>query len=71
MIYDGSNDFGTLGTGDLVLFDRAGQLIVHQLAQLDRAGWITSGSANDGYDTGRVTRANLRGVVTAIYNITP
>ena len=70
VIYD-NRDFATLGKGQLVLFDRIGQLIVHQLAQLDGSGWITSGSANDGYDSGRVTRYNFHGAVTEIYNIIP
>ena len=65
-------DFSLLGAGDLVLFDHAqAGLIVHQLAQLDGAGWISTGSANSRYDSGRITRKNLRGVVTAIYNIKP
>lgn len=65
-------DFNLLGAGDLVLFDHAkAGLVVHQLATLDGAGWISSGSANSAYDSGRVTRSNFRGVVIAIYNIKP
>jgi hypothetical protein len=67
-----SRDFSLLGAGDLVLFDHAQVgLVVHQLAQLDGAGWISTGSVNSRYDSGRVTRANCRGVVIAIYNIKP
>jgi hypothetical protein len=71
VIYDNSRDYDTLGEGLPVLFKHVSGLIVHQLAKLTPAGWITTGSANAGYDTGTVTRANLRGVVVKIFNIKP
>lgn len=69
VIYDNSKDFATLGEGMPVLFKHPSGLIVHQLAKLTPAGWTTTGSANGHYDTGTVTRANLRGVIVKIYNI--
>ena len=71
VIYDNSKDFATLGEGMPVLFKHPSGLIVHQLAKLTPSGWVTSGSDNRHYDTGTVTRQNLRGVVVKIYNIKP
>lgn len=69
VIYDNDRDFNLLGRGALVLFDHSKGLLVHQITTLDGDGWVSSGSANAHYDTGRVTRENFRGVVTKIYNI--
>jgi hypothetical protein len=70
VIYDPVFNYDLLGAGAFVLFDHHSQgLLVHQLAQLDGDGWISSGSANGHYDSGRVTRANLRGVIVHVYNI--
>jgi hypothetical protein len=52
-----------------VIFKHPSGLIIHQLAELTPSGWVTTGSANAGYDIGKVTQANLRGVVVKIYNI--
>ena len=70
IIYDPFAQYDLLGAGTFVLFAHHSQgLLVHQLAQLDGNGWISSGSANGHYDSGRVTRANLRGVIVHVYNI--
>ena len=70
VIYDPFANYDLLGAGTFVLFDHHSQgLLVHQLAQLDGNGWISSGSANGHYDSGRVTRANLRGQIVHIYKI--
>jgi hypothetical protein len=70
VIYDPVFNYTLLGAGTFVLFDHHSQgLLVHQLAQLDGDGWVSTGSANGHYDSGRVTRANLRGVIVKIYNI--
>jgi hypothetical protein len=59
----------SLKVGQCVIFKHPSGLIIHQLAKLTPSGWVTTGSANMGYDTGTVTQANLRGVVVKIYNI--
>jgi hypothetical protein len=59
----------SLKVGQCVIFKHPSGLIIHQLAELTSSGWVTTGSANMGYDTGKVTQANLRGVVVKIYNI--
>lgn len=59
----------SLKVGQCVIFTHSLGLIIHQLAELTSSGWVTTGSANMGYDTGTVTQANLRGVVVKIYNI--
>lgn len=59
----------SLKAGQCVIFTHPSGLIIHQLAELTSSGWITTGSGNIGYDTGKVTQANLRGVVVKIYNI--
>jgi hypothetical protein len=70
VIYDPVFNYTLLGAGTFVLFDHHSQgLLVHQLAQLDGDGWVSTGSANGHYDSGRVTRANLRGVIVHIYKI--
>ena len=70
VIYDPFAQYDLMGAGAFVLFEHHSQgLLVHQLAQLDGDGWISTGSANGHYDSGRVTRGNLRGVVVKIYNI--
>jgi hypothetical protein len=72
VVYDPFANYDHLAKGTFVLFTHHSQgFVVHQLAQLDGSGWISTGSANNAYDSGRVTRANLRGVVTAIYRIKP
>jgi hypothetical protein len=59
----------SLKVGQCVIFTHPSGLIIHQLAELTSSGWITTGSDNIGYDIGKVTQANLRGVVVKIYNI--
>ena len=59
----------SLKVNQCVIFKHPSGLIIHQLAKLTASGWVTTGSANMGYDTGTVTQANLRGVVVKIYNI--
>ena len=72
IIYDPFAQYDLMGAGTFVLFAHHSQgLLVHQLAQLDGDGWISSGSANGHYDSGRVTRANLRGAIVHVYNIKP
>ena len=72
VIYDPVFNYSLLGAGTFVLLDHHSQgLLVHQLAQLDGDGWISTGSANGHYDSGRVTRANLRGIIVRVYNIKP
>ena len=67
VIYDPVANYDLLGAGAFVVLEHHSQgLLVHQLAQLDGDGWISTGSAND---SGRVTRANLRGAVVHVYNI--
>jgi hypothetical protein len=62
-------DVSLLRVGMPVIFKHVSGLIIHQLAELTSSGWTTTGSANMGYDTGKVTQANLRGVVVKLYNI--
>lgn len=63
-------DFALLGAGDIVVFtNKDAGLVIHELNLLDGEGWISSGSYNKFYDSGRVTRNNLRGVVTLIYKL--
>ena len=70
VIYDPISNYDLLGKGAFVLFDHHSQgLLCHQLAKLDGDGWISTGSANGHYDSGRVTRANLRGAIVHVYNI--
>lgn len=70
VIYDPIARYDLLGAGTFVLFEHHSLgLLVHQLAQLDGKGWISAGSANGHYDSGRVTRANLRGAIVHIYKI--
>lgn len=59
----------SLKVGMPVIFKHPSGLIIHQLAKLTPSGWVTTGSANAGYDMGKVTQSNLRGVVVKIYNI--
>lgn len=69
-ILDNSKDFALLEQGLVVVFDSGKNgLIIHELNQLDKDGWISSGSYNGFYDAGRVTRTNLRGVVISIYKL--
>jgi hypothetical protein len=69
-VVDNSRDFALLSAGDIVVFThKNGGLIIHELNVLDGEGWISSGSYNKFYDSGRVTRQNLRGVVTSIYKL--
>ena len=69
-VLDSTKDFNLLEAGMVVVFSRkdAG-FVIHELNTLDRDGWISSGSYNGFYDSGRVTRENLRGVVTLIYKL--
>jgi len=69
VIYEPCPDFDSLRVGKPVIFKHPSGLIVHQLAKLTPSGWVTTGSANAGYDTGTVTKENLRGLVVKIYNI--
>jgi len=67
---DNSLDFALLEAGDVVVFShKNGSFVIHELSLLDGDGWISSGSYNKFYDSGRVTRQNLRGVVTLIYKL--
>ena len=66
---DKQANFKLLQVGELIIFEKDGKLIVHQLVELDNDGWITSGSHNERYDSGRVTEHNFKGVVEKIYNI--
>ena len=69
-VLDNSRDFALLGAGDVVVFShKDGSFVIHELNLLDGEGWISSGSYNKFYDSGRVTRQNLRGVVTLIYKL--
>ena len=70
VIYDPFANYDLLGAGTFVLFEHHSQgLLCHQLAKLDGEGWISTGSANGHYDSGRVTRANFRGAIVHVYNI--
>jgi len=69
-ILDNTKDFNLLEAGMVVVFSRKeGGFVIHELNALDKDGWISSGSYNGFYDSGRVTRENLRGVVTLIYKL--
>lgn len=69
-VVDNSRDFSLLSEGDVVVFyHKDSGLTIHELNVLDGSGWISSGSYNKFYDSGRVTRENLRGVVTLIYKL--
>ena len=67
--YDKQSNFKLLQVGQLIIFEIDGKLIVHQLVELDNDGWITAGSHNERYDSGRVTEQNFKGVVEKIFNI--
>lgn len=60
-------DFRVLGKGDLVVFRTPSGNILHQLAQLTAAGWITSGLHNASYDTTRVYPETFVGRVVKTY----
>lgn len=62
-------DFNLLGKGDLVVFRTPSGNILHQLAQLTAAGWITSGLHNSKYDNTRVTAEIFVGRVVKTYII--
>ncbi len=62
-------DFRVLGKGDLVVFRTPKGNILHQLAQLTAAGWITSGLHNSSYDTTRVYPETFVGRVVKTYII--
>jgi hypothetical protein len=62
-------DFRVLGQGDLVVFRTPSGNVVHQLAQLTSAGWITSGLHNSSYDTTRVYHETFVGRVVKTYII--
>ena len=62
-----SCDFRTLGKGDLVVFRTPIGNVIHQLAQLDGDGWITTGLHNNGYDSTRVTRDTFVGRTVKTY----
>jgi len=62
-------DFRVLGKGDLVVFRTPSGNILHQLAQLTAAGWITSGLHNSSYDTTRVYPETFVGRVAKTYII--
>ena len=64
-------DFRVLGKGDLVVFSTPKGNIVHQLAQLTGAGWITSGLHNSSYDSTRVYPENFIGRVVKTYILKP
>ena len=67
-VVDSSKDFATLHSGQIVVFrHKDAGFLIHELSLLDKDGWISSGAYNKFYDSGRVTRENLRGVVTSIY----
>ncbi len=69
-LLDSTKDFNLLETGMVVVFShKKGEFVIHELNTLDKDGWISSGSYNGFYDSGRVTRENLRGVVTLIYKL--
>jgi len=69
-ILDNTKDFNLLEAGMVVVFlHKNGTFVIHELSMLDKDGWISSGSYNGFYDSGRVTRENLRGVVTLIYKL--
>ena len=71
VIYDPVANYDLLGKGAFVLFEHHSQgLLCHQLAQLDGDGWISTGSANGHYDSGRVTTGNYVGVAVKVYTIT-
>ena len=62
-------DFRVLSKGDLVVFRTAKGNILHQLAQLTGAGWITAGLHNASYDTTRVYPETFVGRVVKTYII--
>jgi hypothetical protein len=69
-VLDSTKDFNLLEAGMVVVFShKNGTFVIHELSMLDKDGWISSGSYNGFYDSGRVTRENLRGVVTLIYKL--
>ena len=69
-VVDGSKDFATLHSGQIVVFrHKDAGFLIHELSLLDKDGWISSGAYNKFYDSGRVTRENLRGVVISIYKL--
>jgi len=69
-VVDNTKDFNLLEAGMVVVFKHKDSgFVIHELNMLDKDGWISSGSYNGFYDSGRVTRENLRGVVTLIYKL--
>ena len=60
-------DFNLLSKGDLVVFRTPKCNILHQLAQLTAAGWITSGLHNSNYDNTRVHPETFVGRVVKTY----
>jgi hypothetical protein len=60
-------DFKLLAKGDLVVFRTKRGNILHQLAQLTAAGWITSGLHNSTYDDSRVCPEAFVGRVVKTY----
>ena len=72
VLYDPVAQYDLLCSGAFVLFAHHSQgLLVHQLSKLDGSGWISTGSANGHYDSGRVTKANFRGAIVYTYKILP
>ena len=59
--------FDLLGEGALIVFRTPRGYIIHRLEQFTPEGWITSGSHNARYDSGRVTAGNYVGVAVKIY----
>ena len=60
-------DFKLLNKGDLIVFRSKHGNILHQLAQLTAAGWITTGLHNASYDTTRVYPETFVGRVVKTY----
>jgi hypothetical protein len=60
-------DFKLLNRADLVVFRTPSGNVVHQLAELTAAGWITSGLHNSQYDSTRVTAETFVGRVVKTY----
>ena len=61
-------DFESLGAGMNVAYrDERGRVVLHRLVARDAGGWRAIGLNNEREDAGRVTSANLLGVVYAAF----
>lgn len=69
-VVDSSRDFATLHSGQIVAFShKDAGFLIHELSLLDKNEWVSSSAYGKFYNSGKVTRDNLRGVVTSIYKL--